>query len=116
MKKNDGIALFEVLISMSLLGFVLCSLFIYQINNLKLINHIYLETISVIQLENFAEELRSNSSSSFRESALLDWNNDNLALLPQATGELNMISDHVCDIKINWIEKTWQTNSIEIIC
>lgn len=116
MKNTDGIALFEVLVSMSLLGLILYPFFIDQINNFKSIDSIYFKTIAFIQLENFEEELRANQTNSARAQAFLDWNQDNMKLLPQGIGTLDQTSNHICNITIQWLDKTWQKNLISITC
>ncbi len=98
LSKTNGGALFEVLISMSLMGFIVSALFLYEINDLKLINHNYLETIGQIQLNNFSEYLHADLSDSSREDDLLNWNKDNKNLLPNGTGDYKIVSDHICEI------------------
>ena len=116
LSKTNGGALFEVLISMSLMGFIVSALFLYEINDLKLINHNYLETIGQIQLNNFSEYLHADLSDSSREDDLLNWNKDNKNLLPNGTGDYKIVSDHICEISIQWKEKIWQQKKMDLVC
>ena len=111
-----GIALWEVLIAMSLLGVILSSFFCYQINHFKKIHNILFRTIAWIQLDNFNEMLRANDSSLARDRAFFIWNRDNAALLPQGVGQWRLISNHQCHIAINWFEKTEKTKAIDVTC
>lgn len=116
MKKYSGISMIEVIISMGIIALVLLSLLIYQISMNKNLFQTNLQNIATIQLMNFADMLRANTSDSQRDAALTSWNNDNVNLLPQGQGSYDVIDDHQCEINLNWVLRKQWTESILVYC
>ncbi|OGT42542.1 MAG: hypothetical protein A3F13_05120 [Gammaproteobacteria bacterium RIFCSPHIGHO2_12_FULL_40_19] len=106
----------EVIISMGLIALVLLSLLTYQINMLKNCFQLNLKTIAHNQLMNFSEMLLVNTGDAKRNAALFAWNEINANILPQGNGELTEISEHQCEITINWFFKKQATESIVVFC
>ena len=106
----------EIVISMGIISLVLLSLLSYQISMIKNLYQTNLKNIAVIQLMNFSDMLRANVSDSRRRSALSSWNKDNANLLPQGTGDYQVVDDHQCEITVNWFLRKQQTESIIVYC
>lgn len=115
-KNNLGIAMIEVLISMGIISLVLLSLLSYQINMIKSIDQSRLKTIATIQLNNFSEMLRINTTHSRRQSALGIWNKDNARLLPQGMGDFDEMNDHQCKISVGWFLQKPESESMTVFC
>lgn len=115
-KGSAGIAMLDVLISMSIISIVLLSLLSYQIALIKGISETGLKTIATMQLRNFSEMLLIYKTDSRRETALTRWNNDNANLLPQGSGDYDQTDDHVCQMTINWFFGKTKTESMMVYC
>lgn len=114
--RRTGFTLLEVLIAMSMTGCVLSALLLYQMNSLRAMHHVFLQTIAFIQLENFSEMICTTPSSFAHDQSFLDWDAENKILLPHGSGAWRVISNHRYFIQMTWSEKTWQTKSIDVIC
>ncbi len=111
-----GFVMIEVIISMGLIALVLLSLLPCQINLLKYSSQLNFKTIAHNQLINFSDMLLVNTDDAKRNAALSAWNEINANILPQGKGELTDMSEHVCEIKINWGFKKPTTESIIVFC
>lgn len=106
----------EILISLAFIAFILSALLSYQISAEKSDYQNFLHSIATIQLSNFSEMLLAATSNNARQNALLHWNTDNHALLPQGIGNFSEINTHDCKITLRWFSGKREIQSIESFC
>lgn len=104
----------EVIVSITIISFVLLSLLIYQIACYKNIYRVELKTIAIIQLINFSEILRVTINSE-RDRALSQWNTENYHLLPGGKGSFEQ-RNHVCQIGIQWFSGKSESEVMDVYC
>lgn len=115
-KAISGIILFEILIAMSIVSFVLCALFFYQMDNLKRVQIAYFRSMASIQLSNFSEMLRENTTEISRVQAYAVWSRYNKILLPQSESSWIQHGINDCELVVHWLYRYQQSMFLRVFC
>ena len=110
-----GFLLIEVLIAISIMAVIILPLLQYQLLALKVTTETNLASIAQLQLLNI-EELLLASDDQQRNNILIQWNQDNAALLPHGNGFIEMISNHVCHVRLEWLFHQVYAESEYLLC
>jgi Tfp pilus assembly protein PilV len=101
-RKQSGVTLLEVLISLFLINVVLCGLITIESFIIQMSSTNYLKSIAAIQATNLFELLKLQKNTHANVSALyLKWQEETQYLLPSAKFEHHCYT-HQCSIFIQW--------------
>lgn len=111
-----GFLMLEVLLSMSLIAFVLLSLLIYQVNLLKNTESLTYQIIATQQLLDFSEILCVEKTDSVRQRFFSSWEKNNVAWLPNGSGHWNESENNNCIIYLSWFFKKTYKQKMHVYC
>lgn len=106
-----GFALIEVLVALLLFSLGLLGIAGMQIVSLRHTQEAYWQSVADMQLLSFFECLRANRTPSIREPEKIDWNMQNIRLLPQGNGSYQCNTEG-CTVYLEW--KTRQTHALSL--
>jgi len=113
---SAGFSLLEVLVALIILSVVLFAIIQYQASALTHAYQNYLKAQALIQVESMLERLRANHSDGARLREYNDWNNENLALLPEGHGDYDCEGKaNYCTVQVAWNSKGRQTLALGAI-